>query len=119
MLIKKPDDIKSNEITDKESYFSRRTFMRGLALAATTTATGLLYRSITGASGEGRRGEKIDYLQSGPDPSQLNDDALTSYQDITHYNNYYEFTTKKEAVADKARNLITRPWTVEVGGLVH
>jgi sulfoxide reductase catalytic subunit YedY len=46
-------------------------------------------------------------------------DPLTAFDAITHYNNYYEFSTKKEAVADLATGFSTRPWTVEVGGLVH
>jgi sulfoxide reductase catalytic subunit YedY len=46
-------------------------------------------------------------------------EAKTSYEDITHYNNYYEFSTDKRAVASKAKNFIARPWTVEVNGLVH
>jgi sulfoxide reductase catalytic subunit YedY len=40
-------------------------------------------------------------------------------QDVTHYNNFYEFSTDKRAVAARAKNFITRPWTVEVGGLAH
>ena len=46
MLIKKPDDIKGSEITDRKLYLSRRTFLRGAALAASTVATGLLYREL-------------------------------------------------------------------------
>jgi sulfoxide reductase catalytic subunit YedY len=46
-------------------------------------------------------------------------DALTPYDDVTHYNNYYEFTTDKEGVADLAQNFHTTPWTVAVGGLVN
>ncbi len=46
MLIKKADDIKASEITDKQVYLNRRLFMRGAALAATTAATGLLYRKL-------------------------------------------------------------------------
>ncbi|RME89310.1 MAG: protein-methionine-sulfoxide reductase catalytic subunit MsrP, partial [Anaerolineae bacterium] len=42
-----------------------------------------------------------------------------SYQDITHYNNYYEFTTDKQGVARLAENFKTSPWEVEVTGLVH
>ncbi|HZU86205.1 MAG TPA: protein-methionine-sulfoxide reductase catalytic subunit MsrP, partial [Anaerolineaceae bacterium] len=45
--------------------------------------------------------------------------ALTSYQSITNYNNYYEFTTSKEGVAEMASRLTTSPWTIEVGGLVQ
>jgi sulfoxide reductase catalytic subunit YedY len=46
-------------------------------------------------------------------------DKLTSHEAITTYNNYYEFTMNKEAVAFVAKDFRTRPWTVAVGGLVH
>jgi len=45
-------------------------------------------------------------------------DPANTYQDITHYNNYYEFSTNKEAVAPLSENFTTAPWQVEVGGLV-
>jgi sulfoxide reductase catalytic subunit YedY len=45
--------------------------------------------------------------------------ALTPFDAVTHYNNYYEFSEGKEAVADLASNFKTRPWTVEVSGLVN
>jgi len=50
MLIKKPEEIKSSEITDENLYFNRRNFIRGAILAATTTATGWLYKSLTAHS---------------------------------------------------------------------
>jgi sulfoxide reductase catalytic subunit YedY len=46
-------------------------------------------------------------------------DSLTSFQAITNYNNYYEFSMDKEAVAPLSQNLKTSPWTVQVGGLVN
>jgi sulfoxide reductase catalytic subunit YedY len=46
-------------------------------------------------------------------------DPLTGFDAITNYNNYYEFSTNKEAVARLASDFSTRPWTVEVGGLVN
>ncbi|RME49567.1 MAG: protein-methionine-sulfoxide reductase catalytic subunit MsrP, partial [Caldilineae bacterium] len=46
-------------------------------------------------------------------------DPLTPFDAVTHYNNYYEFTTSKEAVAKLAANFQTSPWTVQVGGLVN
>ena len=46
MLIKKPGDVRSSEITDKKVYLSRRNFLRGAALAASTVATGLAYRRL-------------------------------------------------------------------------
>jgi len=119
MLIKKPEDVKSSEITDRSLYLTRRTFMRGAALAASSLGTAWLYRRFT-AQGEGAQvGEKIADVQPAPGPGQVMNESLTSYEDITHYNNFYEFSTQKEAVAAKAKNFVTRPWTVEVGGLVH
>src|SRR5215216_6473080 len=119
MLIKKPEDVKSSEITDRSLYLARRSFMRVAALAASTLGTAWLYRRFT-AQGEGAQvGEKIADVQPAPGPGQVMNESLTSYEDITHYNNFYEFSTQKEAVAAKAKNFVTRPWTVEVGGLVH
>ena len=45
--------------------------------------------------------------------------AITSYEAVIGYNNYYEFTTSKEGVARLAQDFKTSPWAVEVGGLVH
>ena len=46
-------------------------------------------------------------------------ETQTSFEDITNYNNFYEFSTEKRAVASEARDFLTRPWTVSVGGLVN
>lgn len=46
-------------------------------------------------------------------------EAQTSFEDITNYNNFYEFSTEKRSVASEVRGFITRPWAVEVGGLVN
>ncbi|HYP00094.1 MAG TPA: protein-methionine-sulfoxide reductase catalytic subunit MsrP [Pyrinomonadaceae bacterium] len=123
MLIKKPDDIKSGEITDKKLYLTRRNFMRGAALAATTAATGLVYRRFAVPAPPPVKGEKIEGVQTAqagaesfPPPTG---EAPTSYEDITNYNNFYEFSTGKTEVAGAARGFITRPWTVAVGGLVQ
>jgi len=119
MLIKKPEDIKSSEITDQSLYTTRRTFLKGAALAASSLGTAWLYRRFT-AHGEGAQvGEKIADVQTAPSAGQLLNETKTSYEDITHYNNFYEFSTDKGGVAAKAKNFVTRPWTVEVGGLVH
>ncbi|HEX8632739.1 MAG TPA: protein-methionine-sulfoxide reductase catalytic subunit MsrP [Pyrinomonadaceae bacterium] len=121
MLIKKPDDIRSSEITDKKLYLTRRNFMRGAALAATTAATGLVYRRFAVPAPPPLKGEKIENIQlaepatSFPPPPG---EARTSYEEITNYNNFYEFSTGKSEVAGEARGFVTRPWTVEVAGMV-
>jgi sulfoxide reductase catalytic subunit YedY len=121
MLIKKAGDIKGSEITDKKEYLNRRTFMRGAALAASTVATGFLYRKLLAPeietptpSGVAAPGTQASSKQWG-----LPDEEATSYQDITHYNNFYEFGTDKYSPARRAQVLVTRPWTVSVEGLVN
>jgi sulfoxide reductase catalytic subunit YedY len=121
MLIKKPGDIKSSEITDRKTYLSRRNFMRGAALAASTVATGFLYRELLAPQIEVATptGRPAPDLKSAAKQWDLPGDAATGYQEITHYNNFYEFGTDKYSPARRAQALVTRPWTISVEGLVN
>jgi len=118
MLIKKPNDIPTSEITPKRSYISRRTFITGAVAAGAALAGGAYLRS--GSSGEHSEtveasGEKL----SGIVKSQYSTtETPTSFKDITNYNNYYEFSTDKYAPAGLSKNFRTRPWTVRVEGMV-
>jgi len=47
------------------------------------------------------------------------DDMANSFEEIAGYNNYYEFSTNKSAVAEKAKDFVTDPWSLEIGGLVE
>ena len=121
MLIKKPDDIKGSEITDKRVYLSRRNFMRGAALAASAVATGLVYRQLLAPQVEvpNPAGRVEPGSQSAPKQWGLPGEEATGYQDITTYNNFYEFGTDKYSPARRAQSLVTRPWTISVEGLVN
>ena len=124
MLIKQPADIRSSEITDQRVYQSRRLFMRGAILAGSAAATGLLYRKLNPPSAVVEERPRIAGLVTTPSDEAMRQgfkvsEPLTSFEDITNYNNFYEFSTEKRAVASEARGFITRPWTVEVGGLVN
>jgi sulfoxide reductase catalytic subunit YedY len=121
MLIKKPDDIKGSEITDRKVYLNRRLFMRGAVLAASTVATGFLYRRLLAPEieqpalpGKVAPGPQVASKQWG-----LAGEEATPYKDITTYNNFYEFGTDKYSPARYAQKLVTRPWTVSVEGLVN
>jgi len=46
-------------------------------------------------------------------------EKTTPIFDATHYNNFYEFSTDKEDVAERSKNLHTRPWTVSVEGHIN
>jgi sulfoxide reductase catalytic subunit YedY len=118
MQIKKPDDMKSSEITNESLYFNRRTFLRGAVLLGTAAASGLIYRGLNApnqkATGSFAATSKQVQKYALPDGEKA-----TDFADITNYNNFYEFSTDKQEVAQVAKNFVTRPWTVSVGGLVH
>lgn len=83
-------------------------------MAGTATATALLYRKLAVPAGSSTGGE------GAPKGSfAVDGEPATSFEDITTYNNFYEFSTDKEGVAPRARNFVTRPWTVEVTGMVQ
>ncbi|MDQ5843719.1 MAG: protein-methionine-sulfoxide reductase catalytic subunit MsrP [Acidobacteriota bacterium] len=124
MLIKQPDKIKSSLITDRKVYLNRRLFMRGAALAATTAATGLLYRKLNSPSTEKPKGEKLTDVEkfTSADAERQGfvvNEKLTPIESITNYNNFYEFSTDKRSVAIESKGFVTQPWTVAVEGLVN
>ncbi len=121
MVIK--NDIKASEITDKKVYLNRRLFMKGAVLTGTAAATGLLYRSLNPPAAELPQGEKIATAKAVTSQSANSgftvNEKLTPLEDITNYNNFYEFSTSKTAVATEAKGFVTRPWSVSVEGLVN
>jgi methionine sulfoxide reductase catalytic subunit len=109
--------IKSSEITPEHVYFSRREFLK-------TVGAVIGGGFIAAACGQIQpRGN--EELQLDDERFEINvttdelGDPLTSFRDITNYNNYYEFSTNKEDVARLSQNLVTSPWSVSVGGLVN
>jgi sulfoxide reductase catalytic subunit YedY len=119
MLIKKPEDIKSSEITPPENYFNRRAFLQTAGLAGSALATGALYKWLNPTPLPPLPATPIAEVVQPADAGFKAADKLTSKRDITNYNNFYEFSTDKEEVATAARGFVTRPWTVEVNGLVQ
>ncbi len=116
MNIKKPNDIKSSEITPENVYLNRRNFIRAGVFAGTTLATTGIYRFLNPPPPKDADTAKIENII---ETNNALNDELTSFKDITNYNNFYEFSTSKTAVARNAENFITRPWTIEIGGLVQ
>ena len=114
MLIRKAADIPSSEITPKTDYLNRRTFMTGMA-AAGVAALGAERIGRLVSPGAAHAAEKLQTVKS---PLSTTGETLTSYQDITHYNNFYEFGTDKGDPARNAGAMHTRPWTVQVTGMV-
>ncbi|HEV2395442.1 MAG TPA: protein-methionine-sulfoxide reductase catalytic subunit MsrP [Candidatus Sulfotelmatobacter sp.] len=116
MLIKKANDIRSSEITPKRLYSSRRKFLAQAGLAGAAVAIGAGSRRLISPSSSVLAGNKIDGIKKSPFSTT---ETITPYKDVTHYNNYYEFSTEKDEPADLARNFRTRPWKVKIDGQVQ
>jgi sulfoxide reductase catalytic subunit YedY len=120
MLIRKPDDIPSSLITPKEQYVNRRRFLRGAVaggLSASAAALGVerLAEMISPRTAALADAQKLQTVKGS---LTTTGETLTTFEDITHYNNFYEFGVPKNEPAQNAGVLPTRPWTVRVEGLV-
>lgn len=110
MIIRRPPDIPSSEITPESVYVNRRKFIKAAAAGAAGLALGP--QALAGA----------DAAQSQEIPprfatmeSEL-DEPLNSYRDVTTYNNFYEFGTAKDDPHRNSGDFEPEPWTVTVGG---
>jgi sulfoxide reductase catalytic subunit YedY len=127
--------IQPSEITPKELYLSRRKFIKGIGAAATSalvlsacglTDSGTVVPTATVApptiAPPTTGSSSVSTLSPTP-IARINMDELgdgvTSYEAVTNYNNFYEFTIDKGKVAERAKDFQSSPWQVEVGGLVN
>lgn len=117
MLIKRsPNGIDlpfSSEITPREVFESRRSFIRQMAVGSIASAS-LLEMASREAFAQGN----LPKLAAKPNPAFVAPDKQTAFKDATTYNNYYEFGTDKSDPAQYAGSLRTRPWTVSIEGEV-
>lgn len=98
MLIRKPPDIPSYEITPESVFLSRRRFTSGIAAVGVGGLSGSWPGTVRARA--------------------TNDLTLTPEEIITSYNNYYEFGTGKGDPKEYAHELTTAPWQVKVSGAV-
>lgn len=112
MLIKKQAEIRSSEITEKKLYLNRRTFLLGAGAAGVAVAAGFGAKGLIYPEAHSSAATKLQFKPSGVSTNE----KQTPYNDVTHYNNYYEFGTDKEEPAEQAKNFRTRPWSVKVEG---
>jgi len=115
MQTKQSGSIKSSEITSEQTYLNRRNFIKAAVLAGTTLVTTGVYRWLNQPPLAVAELDKIENLKTAAEPNS----EITAYEKITGYNNFYEFGTDKYSPARRAAKLETRPWTIEVGGLVQ
>lgn len=109
MLIKKHDDIRPSQITPHSIYKSRRKFLQASTAFAIGGAIPLFTQNVKTAHAANDFPNLVKSQYS-------TDDELTSYDDVTSYNNFYEFGTDKKSPAKEGYRLTTRPWSLEVSG---
>jgi len=120
--VKETNKITAREVTDPAIYFNRRNFIRAAILAAGAVATGLAYRRLNPVGAGGARTAPIEGLTAAGTNGATGfgvAEAETSFENITHYNNFYEFSTSKEGVAPAAASFETKGWQVSVEGLAR
>jgi sulfoxide reductase catalytic subunit YedY len=124
MLIKRPTDIPSSEITEERLFLRRREFMQlGVGLVG-AAAGGVLAACGSNALDAATLGAPASALPQTPIANitrkmVTTTDPLNKFEEITGYNNYYEFGTDKSDPAKYAGQLKTSPWTVKIDGLCN
>jgi sulfoxide reductase catalytic subunit YedY len=109
MLIRKPSDIRPSEITSKDNYVNRREFMRAGGIAAGLALAG---PALSAVVPDRRRAKLSDVRKS----AFSTDETPNSYEDITSYNNYWEFGSGKSDPAMYSGDFDPLPWKVTVEG---
>jgi methionine sulfoxide reductase catalytic subunit len=124
--------VPSSEITPESLYLSRRDFLKAAGIVSATAFLAACGVATTaGSTSPGAPTPLPGWSAQPPTPSALVPDnaqggtddelgnKLNTLQEITNYNNYYEFSEDKQAPAQLSKNFSTSLWTVQVGGLVH
>ena len=121
MLIRRPGQIPSSEITDEKVYLRRREFIR----LAGGTAIGAAMAPLVAACSDSTSAASFDArpVADGQTPLEnvrpkvvTTDEKLNSFEDITSYNNFYEFGTGKNDPQRYAGRMKTSPWKVRIDG---
>jgi sulfoxide reductase catalytic subunit YedY len=102
MLVRRPSSIRSSEITPESFYSARRRFIGQASALAIAGWTAGMSRPAAAESEVGKTQDKPN-----------------TWDEITGYNNFYEYSPDKHAVATLARNLNLHPWTIRIDGEVE
>ena len=115
MRIGRKPDLTYADVTPKDVYVNRRKFLRDIGIAGAAAAVaGEKILSLASPNLTAYATSKLNFVK-GPFNT---DEKITPINDVTHYNNFYEFGTDKGDPAKNAQNFRTTPWTVSVEGEV-
>jgi methionine sulfoxide reductase catalytic subunit len=113
--MRKSDDLTENDITPKSVYLNRRQILRAMGLGAAAVAGGKVFSKLAFPSTTVEAGTKLDVSAKSPFSTT---EKINTVEDVTHYNNFYEFGTDKSDPARNSGKFRTSPWTVSVEGEV-
>jgi methionine sulfoxide reductase catalytic subunit len=115
MLIRKSPDLTYADVTPKSVYLDRRKFLRAMGIAGAAAATGKGLFDLAFPSRSAFAATKLTGLAKSPFSTT---EKQNTYEEVTHYNNFYEFGTDKSEPAQNAKNFNTSNWVVSVEGEV-
>jgi sulfoxide reductase catalytic subunit YedY len=118
MLVKRKPDLSYSDVTPKSLYMGRRNFLLGLLATTGVVAGWKKFPELFSGPGTGSVPAPLN-VDGGVKWSYSTKEKVTPQNDVTHYNNYYEFGTGKEDPAQYSRNFVTSPWIVQVDGEVE
>jgi sulfoxide reductase catalytic subunit YedY len=111
MLLKKAPQLNPSDVTLQNVYFNRRNFLRGLGIAGAATLVGERFASVLSPASASTKLTTVKSAYTVPE-------KISSENDVTHYNNFYEFGSDKSDPAKNSQNFVTTPWSVSVEGEV-
>lgn len=117
MIIRRPADIASSEITPESVYLQRRQFMQGLGAGAAIASLGLPLHSLAASSTELTKLNYRSVVSTSGNPFYT-DEKMAGFSDASSHNNFYEFGTDKSDPARYADSLTVDPWSIEIEGEV-
>ena len=115
MLIRKAPELTYADVTPKSVYLDRRKFLRAMGVAGATAVAGRSLFELALPSHTAYAGTKLTGLGKSPFSTT---EKQNSYEDVTHYNNFYEFGTDKSDPAKNSKNFNTSKWSVSLEGEV-
>jgi len=113
MLIRKAPDLTYADLTPKSVYLDRRKFLRAMGIVGASAAVGKGLFELALPCESVFAGTKFSGLVKSPFSTT---EKQNTFNDVTHYNNFYEFGTDKGDPAKNSQNFKTSPWTVSVEG---
>ena len=113
MVLRKATDLTYADVTPKAVYLDRRKFLQAMGIVGATAVAGKRLFELAMPSQTTLAATKFGDLIKSPFSTM---EKINSFENVTHYNNFYEFGTEKDDPAKNAQKFNTSNWVVSVEG---